>query len=82
MGFNFHFSFQKISPNNTLKKESNFENKEIEPWRQDVVSQHMARKQDYKNWYNLLILKIYWLNFGCCCKGKNFNDDLQGIFQK
>ena len=29
MGFNFHFSFQKISPNNTLEKESNFENREL-----------------------------------------------------
>ena len=31
MGFNFHFSFQKISPNNTLEKESNFEYLTMDP---------------------------------------------------
>ena len=25
-------------------------------------------KRETSNWYNLLIMKFYWLNFGCCSK--------------
>ena len=28
-----------------------------------------CRESKTSNWYSSLILKFYWLNFGCCCKG-------------